>query len=968
MLVWHRDTTWDSISHPIGLAFSVLLCTYSVAVAAPASAGAPAAAASQGAPQGTQKVAPQQNSSQAGAKQQAPGAVRGKVELSDDKSPIGKAVVVLSGPGHRREVETADDGTFLLDNVRPGEWTVTVSVAGMLAQSHKVHVSSDATVDIDFSMESIEVADVMRVTGERTLIHPDRIGNTTHLDKKYLEEIGSGNDLRKVIETTPGIQPDSLGNIITRGEHNAVNYTIDGAILPEAAGVLQQGQFASPRSLQSVDVDIGGYQARDGGGPMGAIVRMKSMPLQSKPTFQIGTQIGGPMSGGINFYGSSALSQNEKSVWNRVRVESSGSIFASKLGLQPGTRRFVRDAKFDLNILNKVEFNATERDRLTLIAGINESYMHQPTSPLSRRFGVRIGEHDRQNYVMLSYRHRFQKFFDEANLHIINAFYSQHIWQPNVFDPDPVINGSGALRSAAVNAKRFNYALSVQGDISKTAYKTHHLVAGFLSEIRPVKTHLSETVYNADRNLAVSSQTAQDSAKQTAISNATAANAALQTQADQASQAAISDAINGGASATDAAAAGAAAAQGAISAGGGFVDANAAGTTAAAAVPVIPYGAKISPFTGLPGGPDFTPNIGNYHGFRYIQSAYLQDTWKPDKGWLKRLTLDGGVRFDLDHGAFGNSMGIAQTVASIPGTLPFNAQPFQKQSLTNAQVSGRYGGSFAITKSTVIRSSFSNIFVPAPIDLFLTPFDVSGGPSPVNGIFQGSPRPLQAMRGQLLDAGIEQQIGPRFSMRHNGFYKKLYHFGDSGVIDNSIVYNRLTNNAQESYGYEMRLDLKPSRDGTGFYGYVSNTLSVAYLRGSRKNDGGFWDVTTDIPTTKYPDHDKRETMQAALGFRNKSNFWVLASVTSYTGVKDGRNLAIYGPHPARVKPLYLVGLNAGIDIPQRLRKNRPYMPSSVEVRIENLTNNVAPINLGSPFQGTRYTLPMRVLAGINWKV
>lgn len=943
------------MSRCAGLALSLTVCTYS-AIAANLTA-APAFA-----------QAAQQSGSQNHSKQPAVGTVSGVVQLADDKSPIGKAVVVLDGPGPRLEIETAPDSTFVLNKVRAGDWKVTVSVPGLLAQSRKIHVSAESPVDIAFAMESIEIADVMRVSGERTLIHPDRIGNTTHIDKTYLEQIGSGNDLRKVIESTPGIQPDSLGNIITRGEHNAVNYTIDGAILPEAAGVLQQGQFASPRSLQSLDVDIGGYQARDGGGPMGAIVRMKSLPIQSKPTFQMGTQLGGPMSGGINFYGSTALSQDEKSVWNRVRIESSGSIFASKLGLQPGTRKFVRDAKLDMNILSKMQFDATERDRITLTAGINESYMHQPTSALSRRAGVKIGEHDRQNYLILSYRHRFQKYFDEANLHIINAFYSQHIWQPDVFDPDPVINGSGNLRSAAVNAKRYNYALSVQGDISKTAFKTHHLVAGFLSEVREVKTHLSETVYNADRSLATSSQQSQDSARKQAVSDANTANAALQAQADQANQAAVADAINNGASSADATAAGVAAAQAAITAGGGFVDANTAGTTAAAAVPVIPYGAKISPFTGLPGGPDFTPNIGNYHGFRYVQSAYFQDTWKPEKGWLKRLTLDGGVRFDLDHGVFGNSMGIAQTVASIPGTLPFNMQPFQKQTLTNAQVSGRYGGSFAITKNTVIRSSFSNIFVPAPVDLFLTPFDVTGGASPVNGIFQGSPRPLQAMRGQLLDAGIEQQIGRRFSMRHNAFYKKLYHFGDSGVIDNSIVYNRLTNNAQESYGYEMRLDLKPSRDGTGVYGYVSNTLSVAYLRGSRKNDGGFWDVTTGIPTTKYPDHDKRETLQAALGYRTKSNFWVLANVTSYTGVKDGRNIAIYGPHPARVKPLYLIGLNAGIDVPQRVRKDRPYLPTSIEVRIENLTNNVAPINLGSPFQGTRFQLPIRVLAGLNWKV
>jgi hypothetical protein len=267
----------------------------------------------------------------------------------------------------------------------------------------------------------------------------------------------------------------------------------------------------------------------------------------------------------------------------------------------------------------------------------------------------------------------------------------------------------------------------------------------------------------------------------------------------------------------------------------------------------------------------------------------------------------------------------------------------------------------------VARASFANIFVPAPVDVFLTPFDVTGGPSPTSGIFQGAPRPLRAMRGRLVDVGVEKQFGKRLVMRNNVFYKKLYHFGDSGVINNSIVYNRLTNNIQEAYGYETRIELKPAAGGTSFYGYVSNTLAVAYLRGSRRNDGGFWDVSDTASTTKYPDHDRREVLQAGLGFRNQS-IWILATVAAQTGVKNGLDMTLFGPHGARVKPCAFIGLNAGIAVPQKLRRERSYLPESIEVRIENLTNDRTPLNLGSPYQGTRYSLPIRVIAGVNWKV
>jgi hypothetical protein len=827
-------------------------------------------------PQAPVQGAPAPSQSKGGAE------IHGTVVEQDTERPLANVTVTFHTPGGREvEVETNKVGIFELHSLQPGTYSVTFALEGLLAQTHKILIHKNESAKLDVVLVPLETADLLRITGQRTLIHPESISNTTHVDKKYLEQIGNGNDLRTVIETTPGIMPDSIGNIITRGEHDSVNYTLDGAVLPETAGVLQQGQLASPRSLQSVDVNIGGYEASDGGGPMGAIVHMRSMPIESKPILNIGTQLGGPISGGMNYYGSTALSQDANSVWNRVRVESSGSIFASKLGLEPGTRQFRRDAKLDINSLTKIEYQATERDRFTLHVGINESYAHQPVSPISRAAGVKINEHDRQNYIMLSYRHRFKKFFDEGNLHLINSFYSQHIWQPNVFDPNPVINGDGFQNSAAINAKRYNFVVSAQGDISKTLFKTHYLKAGFLTNLRWVRTSLNEIVY----------------------------------------------------------------------------DANPADAT---------YGQVISPFLQSPGGPNFTGPMGMYHGSQWVQSAYIQDTWRPCAERLKRLTLDYGVRFDLADSLFGNSQALGNIVSQLY-QAPFNMQPFQRQTEINAQASGRFGGTYALNRSTILRASFSNIFVPNPVDYFLTPIVITGGPASPNGIFNGSPRPLQAMRGRLVDCGVEKQVGRRFVMRQNLFYKKLYHFGDSGVIDNSIVYNRLTNNEQETYGAETRLELKPAHDGTGFYGYVSNTFAVAYLRGSRLNDGEFW-ITSPAATTKYPDHDRREVVNAALGWRNKRNWWILATVNAYTGVKNELDPTIYGPHPARVAPAYFIGLNAGMPVPQQIKRRFQFAPDSVEVRIQNLTSNVAAINLGSPFQGTRYSLPIRVLACANWKI
>ncbi|HEY9785283.1 MAG TPA: hypothetical protein V6D17_07775, partial [Candidatus Obscuribacterales bacterium] len=209
-----------------------------------------------------------------------------------------RVVLTRKGEEHKRyQTESSKDGRFAFRNIEPGEWKITFSHNDMLSHTEEISIKSGEMRGIKLAMEDLEPVDVMRVTGKRTLIHPEKIGSTTNLGHKFIQEYRSGNSLRQLIESTPGVISDTYGNIITRGEHNAINYEIDGVILPEAAGVLQQSQPVTPRSLQSMQVDIGGYEARDGGGPLGAIARMRSLPIQAKPHLNVGGQFGGPLAG-----------------------------------------------------------------------------------------------------------------------------------------------------------------------------------------------------------------------------------------------------------------------------------------------------------------------------------------------------------------------------------------------------------------------------------------------------------------------------------------------------------------------------------------------------------------------------------------------------------------------------------------------------------------------------------------------
>lgn len=816
----------------------------------------------------------------------------GKVFDTLTNQPLAGARAVISkhGEEHKRyQTESKADGTFAFANIEPGEYTVTVSATDKLSQVQHVTLKAGERHELAFKLEDLEGTDILRITGKRTLIHPHNIGSETYLDRTFINQYKTGNDLRQLINSTPGVMTDTYGNMITRGEHNSINYELDGTVLPEAAGVLQQSQFVSPRSLNSMKVDIGGYQAEDGGGPLGAVVHMKSLPIVARPFFNFGQQLGYPMAGNLYYSGSTAFSQNPKSPWYKLRIESSGAFPATSMGNAPPVKAYTFNNRADINTLTKLEYLASERDRFNLTLGINHSFLQVPISRISRQAGVHQRQHDAQDYLIFNYKHKFRKFFDEANLHLLNAFYYQNFHSRTVFDPDPVINGGQPLQSIAPQAFRFNYIFSAQGDISKILWRTHYLKAGFLSEVRPVQTNFGATYFNNDP-----------------------------------------------------------------------------------ANPNAPFGAVISPFTSSVAGPAFTGKIGRYKGFRYLQSAYFQDSWRPQKGFLRRLTLDAGVRADVYHGVFGNTLPVAQTLATIPDVGPFNVKPFLTQRVTDAQASGRFGASLVLTKNTVLRGSFSNLFMPPPVDVFSTPPDVTQGlitgfyNGAVVNVFNGTVRPLRATRGNLTDVSLEQQIGPRLVTRTNLFYKTLENFGDSGVIGNSTLYNRLSLDKQESYGVETRLDLKPARGGYGFNGFVSNTVAVAYLRGSKQVVGGIYDIQQVPVEDKYPDHDRRIAFNAGLGYTTRSNIWILADMQFLSGLQN--SLPMPPPHASRTPVLTTFNLSAGYRVPAKLKKKLAFMPDGIDVRLQNLLNLRQATNLGSPFQGTRFLLPFRFLIGMNWNL
>jgi len=161
--------------------------------------------------------------------------------------------------------------------------------------------------------------------------------------------------------------------------------------------------------------------------------------------------------------------------------------------------------------------------------------------------------------------------------------------------------------------------------------------------------------------------------------------------------------------------------------------------------------------------------------------------------------------------------------------------------------------------------------------------------------------------------------------------------------------------------------LKPDKEGYGWNGFMSNTIQVAYLRGSKQVIGGIYNIQTPEPIeAKYPDHDRRISFDLGVGYKTHFNWWTLAEFQLLSGLQNELPVPPFAPHASRTPVLATFNLSTGIRVPERLKRTYSFLPDAFDLRIQNLLNNREATNLGSPFQGTRFLLPFRFLIGCNW--
>ena len=181
---------------------------------------------------------------------------------------------------------------------------------------------------------------------------------------------GENTALNQVILQAPGVAQDSFGQLHIRGEHNGLQYRINGIILPEGISVF--GQTLDPRLAQSVRLIDGALPAEYGNRTAGII------DIQTKTGFNNG--------GEVSLYGGSHRKLNPSASYGgssgSFNYFVSGDYDTDTLGIESPDGR--SDPKHDrtkqYHLFGYAQEILDQNSSVTAVAGVASEMFQIPNS------------------------------------------------------------------------------------------------------------------------------------------------------------------------------------------------------------------------------------------------------------------------------------------------------------------------------------------------------------------------------------------------------------------------------------------------------------------------------------------------------------------------------------------------------------------------------------------------------------
>jgi outer membrane receptor protein involved in Fe transport len=319
------------------------------------------------------------------------------------------------------------------------------------------------------------VVTARRLDAARDRLQPS-LGATVHgFSPATLAQVPQGENasLNQVLLQVPGVAQDSFGQIHVRGDHNEVQYRLDGVELPEGLAVF--GQALESRFARSLDLITGALPAQYGQ-LQAAVVDIDTRSGTTNP--------GGELSlyGGARDYLQTSLSYGKRvGQWD---LFVTGDVTHDRLGIENPDSSFnaTHDLSNQYHALAHLSYIANDTTRVSLIAGVSNAQFQIPNNPgqtptlgytdagITTANSGSLTEHQREitDFAILSLQQQL------GPVDIQNAVFSRY--SSLYFTPDPLADL--LFTGIAQTAARSVWSSGLQSDASLPLGASHTLRAG----------------------------------------------------------------------------------------------------------------------------------------------------------------------------------------------------------------------------------------------------------------------------------------------------------------------------------------------------------------------------------------------------------------------------------------------------------------------------------------------------------
>jgi outer membrane receptor protein involved in Fe transport len=310
---------------------------------------------------------------------------------------------------------------------------------------------------------------------------------------------GENQLLNQVIMQAPDVAQDSFGQFHVRGEHNGLQYRLNGIILPEGISVF--GQSLDPRLISSLTLVTGALPAEYGLRTAGIIdIKTKSGAIDPGGAVSLYGGSHGTVEPSFNYGGSEG----------RLNYFVSGDFLRNDLGIESpdGSPNPIHDHTTQYHGFGYLEYILDEANRLSAVlsssvgnfqipnrAGQTPSITNTDGTPLTVNGQTTypseaLDENQREvnHFAILSWQHS-QGAFDVQTS--VTARYSSL-----TFTPDPL--GDLLFNGIAQDAYKQNVAYALQSDAAYRLNDMHTLRAGIFLQSDHSKSETSSAVIAFD--------------------------------------------------------------------------------------------------------------------------------------------------------------------------------------------------------------------------------------------------------------------------------------------------------------------------------------------------------------------------------------------------------------------------------------------------------------------------------------